>query len=666
MKDQARHGHAPASLGLTAVDYDKAIHPAPPDNPSRTARPLLRPHRHLMAKITIPAISDSASLDAIERQPLEHWLPTPHILALLEHAAEHHGGRPALIHLPDGEPGGVAQTVSFETLLSDVRRAANLFHALGVGPDDSVALMAPNMPDAQIAMWGAEIAAQVCPINVLLAADHVGALLRAARARVLVALGPDPRLPIWSQVQALRAGAGIEHVLVIGDEIPAAPGVRGLREALAGQDGSRLTFDRHLDRDSAAALFHTGGTTGLPKLARHRHGNQLHTAWSAAAFYALTERDVMLNPFPLFHVAGAFVYGASCIVAGAAQVLPPRTGMRDARFVEHFWRHVHDRRVTAIGGVPTTLSMMLNIEPGQDELENLRLILTGGSPLPSELALAVEQRFGRPVRNIFGMTESAGLVAIEPFLGTREAGSVGLRLPYSQVCAFARSNGDVDFSRPCPPGQTGVIALRGPHVGGGYTDASRNADTFADDGWLISGDLGHVDAHGRLFVTGRAKDVIIRGAHNIDPGQIEEAFAALPEVALAAAVGQPDAHAGEVPVVFVTLKPDHSATPEALAVAAAGAIAEAPARPRRVIIIGEMPLTGIGKIYKPALRRDACVHAFRQALAGLGEPPPDVVVQDDGGQLRVSVDLRGAADAARIEAVRAALRGFPVPWRLAD
>jgi fatty-acyl-CoA synthase len=225
------------------------------------------------------------------------------------------------------------------------------------------------------------------------------------------------------------------------------------------------------------------------------------------------------------------------------------------------------------------------------------------------------------------------------------------------VRAF-RVASEIDFGAPCPPGETGVIALRGPNVSPGYSDAARNAGTF-ERGWLISGDIGHVDAEGRVFITGRAKDVIIRGAHNIDPAIIEDALLQHPDVALAAAIGEPNAYAGELPVAYVTLKAGAATDADTLLAFIAPRVAEPAARPKSVAILREMPLTPIGKIYKPALRVLATKRAIEEALGGIGLAAPqfDIAVSEAESVVRLE-------DGAREGAVKAALLGMPIRYRI--
>jgi len=198
--------------------------------------------------------------------------------------------------------------------------------------------------------------------------------------------------------------------------------------------------------------------------------------------------------------------------------------------------------------------------------------------------------------------------------------------------------------------------LRGPHVGPGYSDASRNPGTFEGD-WLISGDLGHIDAEGRLFITGRAKDVIIRGSHNIDPSMIEDALLRHPDVAIAAAIGQPDAYAGELPVAFVTLKAGANVSGEDLRRYLEPIVSEPAAVPKYVTILPDLPVTPIGKIYKPALRVLATQRAIESALAGAGlEAAAFEVAASEAGTV---IHVRNEADAAT---AKRALQGMPVRY----
>ena len=582
-------------------------------------------------------ITGAADVAAITAKPYDDFIAAHSVIDALERVALRHGERNALAYIAAPDLALPAQVWTYARFIADVRRAANLFARLSDGADARVAMLLPPIPQAHFTLWGGEAAGVVCPINFLLNSGHIAELIDAAQANILVALGPNPELDIWSRVPALRAACPrLKHVLAVGG----APDALDFDAQLHAMPGDRFTFARRPQRDDIAALFHTGGTTGAPKLAQHTHGNQLHASWSAAQMDAMDERDVILNGFPLFHVAGSFVYGLSALLSGAAVVLPTQLGLRNAAFMQQVWRFVERERVSVLATVPTVIAALNGIDAGDADLARVRLLLTGGSPLPTELAVAFEQRHRIPVRNILGMTECAGVISIEPFHAARNPGSCGLPLPFTTVQA-TRTDGTV-----CAPDEPGVLRVRGPNVGPGYTDARRNAGTFSDDGWLITGDIGHVDAEGRVFVTGRAKDVIIRSSHNIDPSLIEEALLRHTDVQLAAAVGEPDEYAGEVPMAFVVLKPGATITASALLAFIEPHIAERPALPKRIELLPVLPLTAIGKVYKPALRARAIEHVLRERLSR------DAATQ--GVQLAVLDEAKGLSAAFTVNTSTAA------------
>jgi fatty-acyl-CoA synthase len=514
---------------------------------------------------------------------------------------------------------------------------------MGVGPDDAVAVLAPNTPEAHAVLWGAQLAGRVCPINYLLQPEHIAALLKAANAKVLVALGPNDELAVWPVAERVAQLHAVP-LIQIRASARTEPGVPVMQDQMALM-ADELAFDPDLSPDRVVALFHTGGTTGAPKLAQHTQGNEAHTAWFAHAFYDMDERAVEINGFPLFHVAGAFVYGLALLAIGARQVLPTLTGMRNTAFVQAYWKFCERERVTHLACVPTVLGSLLGV-PIDADVTSVRAAYTGGSPSPAELAQRFEKATGIPVRNILGMTECAGLVSIEPLRGPRTPGSAGLRLPYTEVHAVPWRDGAAQWGERCAPGETGVLVLRGPHVSPGYTDATRNAGMF-EQGWIVSGDLGHIDLAGRIHITGRAKDVIIRGSHNIDPALVEDAFLAHPAVAMCAVVAEPDAYAGEVPVAFVTLKPGAQVAPEDLLAAVAPTVYERPAVPKRVVLLDALPVTAIGKVFKPELRLRAIEIKLREALRDWA-PGVNASVSafEQGGRQRTVIELPGPRDTA--------------------
>lgn len=607
------------------------------------------------------AFTTLADIERLEQTAREQTAPHRSPYALIRATAGRFPEREAFTFLPDASLDTPPRRITYRALLADIHRAANLFRSLGVGPDDAVALLAPNLPEAHAVLWGAQLAGRVCPINYLLQPDHIAALLKASNAKLLVALGPNRELAVWPVAQQVVQHHALPLIQIrVGEST--SPEVPVLQDLLAAQPEA-LSFEPDLNPDRVVALFHTGGTTGAPKLAQHTQGNEAHTAWFAHAFYDLDERAVEINGFPLFHVAGAFVYGLALLAVGARQVLPTLSGMRNTGFVQRYWRFCERERVTHLACVPTVLAALMGV-PVDADITTVRAAYTGGSPLPSELAQRFEAATGIPVRNILGMTECAGLVSIEPLLGPRTPGSAGLRLPYTEVQAVPWRDGEARLDERCAAGETGVLVLRGPHVSPGYTDAARNAGMF-EQGWIVTGDLGHLDEAGRIHITGRAKDVIIRGSHNIDPGLVEDAFLAHPAVALCAVVAEPDAYAGEVPVAFVTLKPGATLLADELLALVAPQVYERPAVPKRVVLLDALPTTAIGKVFKPELRLRAIeiklAEALREWAPGV---PARVQALERGGRQCAVITVPGPRDEALRERLMQGLAAMAVETEL--
>ena len=603
-------------------------------------------------------VRTESDIAAIEREGFSAFLPHASPFQLIEATAARYPDRPAIRYLTRVGVPETDVTLNYEDFAGRIRQAANLFRRLGVTAHDAIAILAPHVLSTQIALWGGGSRRPRLP-------DQPDAGARAYRRAAARGRGEDRDRArrerrsrhLAKLVPALREAGFLTHILDCDADRPSAGSDGRFEAMIARENADALDFAVEGGADEIAAFFHTGGTTGAPKLALHTRGNQAFVGRSAALMYDLSPDDVLINGFPLFHVAGAFVYGLSVFAAGASIVIPTRLGMRNRAFVGQIWKQVARCGVTIVGGMPTVISALIAV-PIDADILRLRLMLTGGSPLPAELADAFERTIGKPVRNLLGMTECAGVVTVEPFRAPRTVGSTGLRLPFTDVGAFHATDQGIDFQNPCPPGETGIIALRGPNVSPGYSDPKRNAGTF-EAGWLVSGDLGHVDAEGRVFVTGRAKDVIIRGGHNIDPAIIEDALLLHPDVAIAAAVGQPDPYAGELPVAYVTLKAGAKADAESLLAFVAPRVGEPAARPRSIGILGEMPVTPIGKIYKPALRVLATKRVIEEMLTtmGLCTPQCEVTVTERETIVRLK-------DAAREDAVKAALLGMPIRYSI--
>ncbi len=573
-----------------------------------------------------------SEIEALERTPFQARVPERSTFELISTAAKKHSGKTALRFIERGLPDDPVRDLTYGQFFGRLVQAANLFHALGVDGTSSVSLLLPLLPETLIAMFGAQAAGMANPINFLLEPVQIAALLREARCRVLLAPDPDLLPGVWSKVEAIRREIPtLRAVLRVGgpahrDECNAA----SFEVELDRQRPDLLTSPRDIGPDDVASLFHTGGTTSAPKLARHTHGGLVLQSWSNARVWRPGSDEVYLNGLPLFHVGGANCAGLSPLSQGATVVLLTATGYRNQAVIRNFWAHVERFRATVIPMVPTSWGAVMNVPSDSFDLASVQLCHAGGSAMPIELARTVERRLKAPVVEGWGMTELHGFGAMNPASGECRIGSVGLRTPYTEVIVASVHDGRVE--KLSPPGVIGRVLVRGRQVFGGYLKDIHNRGAWIDPPaneyvppwspggrWLDTGDLGRFDEDGYLWLTGRAKDVIIRSGHNIDPIVIEEALYQHPAVEAVAAVGRPDAYAGELPVAFVQLKPSAQVRPEDLQQFARERIPERAAVPAEVIILSQLPLTGVGKIFKPDLRYIAAKLTLERSLRSLAD-----------------------------------------------
>ena len=610
-----------------------------------------------MSTLSTNPITNPQALLAFEQaMPFAQRCAARSVFDLFEASAQAHPDRIALTMLMTGAADEQPRRVTYQALLQSIRQAANLFTAVG-GPRPGVAYMLPSLIETHVSLWAAETAGFAVPINFLLQTEHIADLIRASGATILVALGAHPQLAIWDKAQELKQL--LPSLILIRVAPPGTEPVAGVIDFHAGlmeQPHDHLVFGAPGRDDEVAAYFHTGGTTGAPKLVAHTHRNQLVAAYGGALMLHLSEHDVLTSGFPLFHVAGTIVGGLSFFMMGAEILILSPAGFRNPAMIAAYWRIVARYGATMVAAVPTALGALLDVPLDGADLSSVRLGICGAASLPRAVGERFETMTGKRLHEILGMTESAGLISIDFACGERTAGSVGYPLPYTRV-AIRRLQADGSLGAECEPHEIGVLTVTGPTVSRGYLNPQQNTGVF-DDGVLNSGDLAYANEEGCVFVAGRAKDLIIRGGHNIDPAMIENAMSLHPAVGLVAAVAQPDAYAGELPLCYLSLRPGMAASAAELKQHAQAHIAERPAWPKEIIVLDALPLTNVGKIYKPALRVDACsrlVHDIVHTQLGFGSAR--IAVKEGGSRgLRVTVIVTASASKSATEAALQAVR----------
>ena len=556
-------------------------------------------------------------------------------------------------------------------------RIANALTALGVRRGDAVTLAGVNTSMLYAATLAAQAVGIAAPVNPALSGERIAELIRRTGSRVLVAAGPELDPQLWPRLLEVARQAGMTAVLALrpdgahgtppalrprpadGGPDGRGPVVAYLDEVIAGQPAGHLAGADLPAADDLAAFVHTGGTTGAPKVAAHTHANQLACGRGIAQCSGLAAGEGMLGGLPLFHVNALIVTGIAPMFSGARVVWPGPAGYRDKALYARFWKIVEHYQIAAMSAVPTVYGTLAQV-PVDADISTLRVPIAGAAPLPASVREDFAAHTGRRLLEGYGLTE-ATCASTWTRPGEERPGSVGRVLPGQQIKAVT-IGADGSWAD-CAPGETGVLVIGGPAVFAGYvTDPALGGprvsrEGVVHDGWLDTGDLGMVDAGGLVYLTGRAKDLIIRGGHNIDPRVIEDGLLRHPAVRAAVAVGRPDRHSGEVPVAYV-VPADAGRFEEAELLAwAADAIDEPAARPKRIYPMTAIPVTEVGKPFKPALAADAAVRAITEALTAAGVADARVTAAYEDGRLVVTVT---GADPDR---VRDAVAGFALTVR---
>ncbi len=431
--------------------------------------------------------------------------------------------------------------ISYGALESAAARVAGRLIAEGLRPGDRVALQAEKSPEAIMIYLGVLMAgAAFVPLNAAYTKSEVDYFLGDAYPRVFVT---DPPTFVREAESA---------------------------EALA----------RPVPRDAGdlASLIYTSGTTGRSKGAMLSHGNLAENALALHAAWGFTPKDVLLHALPVFHVHGLFVALHCALLSGAPMIWLPK--FADAEVLTGL------KRATVMMGVPTFYTRLLaNPAFNRESASNIRLFISGSAPLLPSTFAQFEQCTGQRILERYGMSEAV-IITSNPLEGDRIAGSVGFPLPGVEL----RIGGGEE---------TGVIQIRGPSVFSAYWRMpEKTAEEFTADGFFITGDVGRVDPDGRVWISGRAKDLIISGGYNVYPKEVELVLDELPGVTESAVIGLPHPDFGEGVAAICTGKGD-----EAGIIVAARQQLAAYKLPKRVIFVNDLPRNAMGKVQKNLLRQ---------------------------------------------------------------
>jgi 4-coumarate--CoA ligase len=495
---------------------------------------------------------------------------------VLEHSGEH-GDKPALVDGPTG------RTLTFAELDEQVRRLAGGLQARGFGAGQVLALMAPNLPEYAVVFLGVAMSGgTITTVNPTYTDHEVHHQLTDAGASILVTV------PMF--LETARAGAegtGVEEIFVLGEASYGAPSASELF-------GEPIAAPVATDPDHVVVLPYSSGTTGLSKGVMLTNRNLVANINQVAAPVRLDSDDVVMAVLPFFHIYGMQVLMNTGLRAGATVVTMPRFDL------EQFLRLHQEHGITrSFVAPPIVVALAKHPLVDQFDVSHVRQVFSGAAPLSAELAAEAGARLGCEVVQGYGMTEMSPVSHLTP-LGGLKLGSVGVTAPNTETRIVDPISGEslgVDAD--------GEVWVRGPQVMKGYLNNEQaTRDTLDDDGWLHTGDIGHIDADGHLFIVDRLKELIKYKGFQVPPAELEAVLLTHPAVADAAVIGLPDEEAGEIPVAYVVLKDGHDVTTEQIQAFVAEQVAHYK-QVRVVHLVDAIPKSASGKILRRILRDQA-------------------------------------------------------------
>ncbi len=432
--------------------------------------------------------------------------------------------------------------ISYGELARDCRAVAALLSSLGAGPGDTVSLVMPNGLQTLRVLLGAMYGGLcVNPVNLLSQPEQMRYVLAHSDCRV-VCVAPE-----WEQrVRVLLTDVGRPVAVIVID--PDADHLPMPADALAGRDTPAPAAD------AVALLMYTSGTTGTPKGVMLTQNNLVANALAVSHEHQLGPEDRVLAVLPLYHINAFTVTMLAPLAHGGSLAMAPRFSS------SYFWEQVTQTQCSWINLVPTMISYLLEGEqPPRAQTRCVRFCRSASAALPPEHHRAFEEMFGIAIVETMGLTETAAPSFSNPLNPNQQKlGSVG-RASGCEARVVDAALQEV------PDGVTGELVIHGPNVMRGYyKNEEATRASFTPKGWLRTGDLGHRDADGFFFVTGRIKELIIKGGENIAPREIDEALLQHPAVREAAALGVPDRHYGQEIAVCIVLRENTACTEEEL------------------------------------------------------------------------------------------------------
>ncbi len=366
-----------------------------------------------------------ADLEAIEKIPIQERLPFFNTYDLIKYGAAIDPDAYAISFLMSGAQYAHSTQITYSDFLAQITRTANLFHDLGLSANDVISYLLPNLPHCHYVLWGGQAAGIVNPINPLLEPSTISDICKSANTKILVALGEWPGSNIWEKALAVsKELPSLKAVIRVMGPSKETDGIYGYDEVIGRYNGNSLDSGRQIEPEDVASMFHTGGTTGTPKLAPHTHFNEVAMPLMMVLHGDLRRGEATLSGLPLFHVNATTVTGSYPFSIGAHVVILSPQGYRDANVIKNFYKIVEHYKAVSFSLVPTVLSMLLQVPTDDADISSLRYGSCGAAPLSVELFQKFEAHSGMKILEGYGLTEGTCASARNPYHGQRKIGSI--------------------------------------------------------------------------------------------------------------------------------------------------------------------------------------------------------------------------------------------------
>jgi fatty-acyl-CoA synthase len=552
----------------------------------------------------------------IEKTPLEARNLPSSIYEVIQYTASSYGTKTALRYLPNGLTNDIPVDISHSELLSKSTQTANLLHDLGVGKDDVVAIITPDIIETMYSLIGAETAGIAFPVQPYIEPEQMVDRINSCKAKVLIVFGFHPGFDTWRKFQLIKPQlTTVEHFIVINTE-PTSEATAvdfkwlDFHTEIAKQPGDKLKSNRVFSPDDIALYASTSGTTGTPKTVKRTHGNQVFFIWSQISSLGIAENECTIHGFPLCDRDLIFLAHLSAFAKGGTTIVLGPRGFADANVINHYWNIVNKYQATSLLGSPIIIQQLLDSASIEGrEFKSVSSMIYSGQRLSPALYKKFKEKTNIPLLQTYALAEGT-------FLGTHylnntdEVDCIGVRSAYVEL-KVVNVDSDDKYVSDCTDGEAGMLFMRGPNVSQ-YLNTQLNEQKWTKDGWFNTGDLVKKDSSGKFRFIGRSLNQVRINGIFVNPELIENELNKNPNIAESIVVNMPHNEFNEVPVIYLAMQNKNEA--QQAENFTRQYIAENYFSPSEVIIQSDLKRAASGKIDRIQVACDAVAMGIKDQL----------------------------------------------------